>query len=134
MSILRECLRSGTPAVAENPLASLAWRLPLFANSDSGSASVSLDFCAFGTPWKKGTRLWSAHCHVEHLGQRCKGPPGRCHTGRPHVRLPGRAPDGRLRTKVAEPHPARFACATAHALGSAADRIELAHAYKLGQG
>lgn len=127
--VLREFLRSGIPAVAENPLSSLAWQLPLFVHSaqSPGVRNVSFDFCAFGTPWKKPTRLWSAHCHIEQLGKQCGGPPGRCHTGRGHVRLSGRGPDGRLRTKVAEPYTARLAVAAAHALASAADRIEVAH-------
>lgn len=136
LSLMREGIAAGIPVVAENPESSLAWQVPFFARAAKNNAvqQVTMDFCAFGAAWRKSTRLWSAHCDLQTLAKRCGGAPGWCHTGKRHIRLSGRGPDGRLRTKIAEPYPQMFARQAAAALVAAADRIELSHVFTLGHG
>lgn len=125
ISLMQERAAGGIPVVTENPQGSLIWKLPVFAKMahDGAVQEVTLDFCAFGAPWRKSTRLWSAHCALKPLERRCGGTLGWCHMGKRHIRLSGRAPDGRLLTKIAEPYPRDFARLAAASLAAAADRL-----------
>ena len=70
-----------------------------------------LDFCAYGTPWRKPTAVvaWR-FAEAEYLSARCGARQANgwacTFTGEKHVTLEGRHPNGKLMTQVAEPYPA----------------------------
>jgi len=67
-----------------------------------------IEFCAFGTPWKKSTKFLSVHMALDLLQQyRCIGSKrGLCaFSGCPHIPLSGQDKKGNWMTKVAEPYP-----------------------------
>ena len=95
--------------VVENPARSLLWLYPrlVLAFARIGARDTLLDFCCWGTPWQKRTRLtgtlrdlptigktcgahWSAHCSI---------------SGKRHIPLVGKAKDGRFLTSIAQPYP-----------------------------
>lgn len=70
------------------------------------ATEVHLDFCMFGTPWKKPTTLMGIHINLNILqSYRCIGAKRACclSSGKPHIPLTGHAPNGVWYTKLAEP-------------------------------
>ena len=93
------------PVVAENPATSKMWLTSRWAKILSSAEVVVLDQCAFGTSWRKATRLASYHVSLDFLGARCGGTRGQCgRTGLPHIRLEGKS-DKEFRTKKASKYP-----------------------------
>ena len=108
---MRLCLKYDVPFILENPQTSFLWDLPeLQALVNRSDCYVRvLDFCQFGTKWKKPTRFlfggipWS---DSEPLQRRCEARGGRCsRTGQKHLILEGPGPDGRPWTRTAQPYP-----------------------------
>ena len=65
-----------------------------------------IEYCAFGTPWRKSTRLVGFLIDLAFCRQRrCTGRACRF-TGEKHLVLSGTNEAGIFRTKVAEPYPA----------------------------
>ena len=99
----------GIPGSVENPLTSMLWLLPVptMLLKHPEVQVVRVDFCGFGTPWKKPTRVLSWHFPViEKLERRCSGKAGLCSfTHDHHVVLQGRDANGIFRTRVAQPYP-----------------------------
>ena len=94
----------------ENPDGSWMWRRPLFETvAERPEFSVCrLDYCRFGTHWRKRTRFLNS---LPALGaQRVL-----CLCSRPHTILRGHDGQGRLWTKVAEPYPIPVAASLAQA-------------------
>ena len=86
-------------------------------------------FCAFGSPWKKPTRLMFIWADPTTVELRCNGH-RRCEfSGEPHVFLTGRDETGCFMTKKAEKYPWRFCAALVKVLANA--RLAL-QANKLG--
>ena len=114
------CRTLRIPVVLENPSTSWLWSLPgaLALARLYNVRDVDVDFCAFGTPWRKRTRLRFCHLDLSGLQEaRCSGR-GICSFSKcPHKVLEGKDAAGRFWTHVAEPYP-RGLC------------LELARAYK----
>jgi len=117
------CHQYGVPAYIENPLTSRLWIFPeIQALVSSGAARLHrIDFCQFGTPWKKGTRLLEVHdpslSSALRVCTRSDGPC--CRAGKPHITLQGVDAQGVFRIARAEPYPKKLCAALAkhiHAL------------------
>ena len=75
LRLCRHCLRIGVPFYLENPLASRLWDfrgIKALAASPFVTAS-RYDFCQFGTPWRKATKLLCFdNPHIERGARQCK--------------------------------------------------------------
>ena len=96
----------------ENPQSSFLWRLPCYkAILCQGMGEfLQLDYCRFGTPWRKHTRFYTNIVTLHRKPCYCLG-------GHSHQLLKGMSPSGLPWTKVAEPYP--YAVAEIMALGVA---------------
>ena len=97
-SILSICRRAHIPAIVENPHASGLWRHPVLAPvwKWKETKQFVVDYCAYGTPWRKRTRLLAVWADLSQSSRRCQGSCGMCSfTGKPHVRLHGAIPGTR---------------------------------------
>ena len=103
--LILRCEDHGVDWWLENPDSSFLWRQKAFqAFRDPGSSRVfRLDYCRFGTPWRKRTRVASSIKALN--GLRCM-----CRCKKPHVPLRGTHPVRKIPwTAVAEPYPRAFA-------------------------
>ena len=102
--IIRLLHRSKIPFVVENPLTSMLWKFPVVHSLLKTSETAVVDFCQFGTPWRKRTKLVGTLPGLESLSETCHGKV--CsRTGLTHIILQGRDPTGVFFTKRAEPYP-----------------------------
>ena len=114
------CLRRSIPFWVENPVASFLWWIPevVSISRSPGVGFWTVDFCAFGTPWRKRTRFLTTTCLA---GQKtlCPG----CLA---HQILRGRSKQHKKSwTRVAEPYPKGLSLVVAMALsGASGDRPE----------
>ena len=83
------------------------------------SCDVRVDFCGFGTPWKKSTRLRGTLIGLRIVERVCRGGSVCCFSGRRHVVLKGKDKHGRYRTLVAQPYPQSLCAALALLVSSA---------------
>ena len=106
--VFRACVKQTIPVALENPATSLLWQVPQYvslARSDEVKC-MEADYCLYGMPWRKQTRLMYAHLDLAPAARRCSSRKGICdRTGKRHVQLCG-AQDGKLLTKLAGPYPA----------------------------
>ena len=105
----------GLPFWVENPDTSWIWRYGRFpALLDAPTTGLlRVDFCAFGTPWRKRTRVLTNIGALIDNKVLCPG----CKS---HLLLRGRCKTKRMSwTKVAEPYPAGFAAFLAMGLAGA---------------
>ncbi|CAE7664452.1 Rraga [Symbiodinium sp. CCMP2592] len=94
------CYKNSVPFWLENPQGSKAWQLEPVRQLQAcpGVGFWKVDFCAFGAPWKKRTRVLTS-THLAGQETTCPG----CSV---HHRLRERSPHGRLSwTKLAENFP-----------------------------
>lgn len=94
----------------ENPARSRLWLCPpvLHLMRRQHVVTQIIEFCAFGTRWRKSTKFLAVWMQLDLLQQyRCLGSRrGICKfTGVPHVPLCGLHPSGVWMTKYAEPYP-----------------------------
>ena len=121
LRLCRHCLRIGVPFYLENPLASRLWDfrgIKALAASPFVTAS-RYDFCQFGTPWRKATKLLCFdNPHIERGARQCKF--DRAHicsaTGKKHVVLSGVSAHFRHLTSRAVSYPRKFCNAIAKAI------------------
>eukprot|EP00438_Fugacium_kawagutii_P003457 Skav217388 [mRNA] locus=scaffold532:114975:115463:- [translate_table: standard] len=102
------------PFTLENPKRSRLWIIPpmLRLLRKRCANTCDVDFCMFGTAWKKPTKVFSVHLPLEMLQQfKCYSSRRGlcCRTGCTHVPLAGQNAQGQWLTKLAEPYPWRFA-------------------------
>ena len=104
-SIFRECRLLGCPVIVENPASSHLWRQPLVLKVRDlpGVSEVVFNMCAFGTPWRKSTRLLGCHVDLRPLDIRCKGRGVCTFTGSPHFTLEMKG--SKIVSKQAEVYP-----------------------------
>ena len=101
--IISTCIRHDVPCALENPCGSRLFRVRPIASlvRHISADSHVCDFCQFGAPYRKRTRIvfWkTGRCAT--LDRRCTGAYSECSaTGKPHV----------LTTAIAEPYPIRLA-------------------------
>ena len=92
----------------ENPINSLLWHAPSFKKLLEASSTLVLDFCQYGTAWRKRTR-WVAwrSADLSPLRRLCSGRGGVCsRTGAHHTVLEGYdAVNKCLRTQTAAQYP-----------------------------
>ena len=106
--IIVACLMTKIPFVLENPHSSRCWITPLLQQLFNCHLCkyIQLDFCCFKESWKKPTGLLHAFVNLQSLARTCKGTRNICsESGKRHIALKGRAPDGRFLTLVAQPYP-----------------------------
>ena len=99
---LPHCLRP------ENPVNSLLFVAPPISGLLRKGVCTTVDFCQFGTRWRKITRLVHWNCAMlSEIRSLCQGAQGMCSaTHKHHVMLRGNHPvSHRLWTKIAEPYP-----------------------------
>ena len=136
LTISRACVKHIVPMVLENPHSSLAWQHPQMQRiiQHNAAAEYVVDYCQFGCPWRKRTRLVGLHTgQSPALCVRCTGRHGLCsRTGQQHQQSRGTNPlTGKLWTRIAEPHPTQLASRAARTLHQAAEHIHLSHLCKL---
>ncbi|CAE7711939.1 unnamed protein product [Symbiodinium sp. CCMP2592] len=104
------CDRGGLLYLIENPLGSWMWRQEGWKRCLARGTrwDFAVDFCTFGTPWKKPTRFrTNGQLGGQHL---------RCSRDHQHLRLRGRDPATKSsRTKLGEPYPRRLCVLLAQA-------------------
>ena len=132
--VFRLCMRFNVPVSMENPSSSIMWASRYFASlvaavNDKSShiTSSTLDFCAFGEPWRKRTRFLLGHCIPWKLqSPLCTGHDGMCSfTHRRHIILRGHDETGVPWTKRAEPYPKRMCTSLATVLTQSAEANSL---------
>ena len=109
-AVLRLAISFGLPFTMENPHRSRLWICPPVLQILRRRVTVwrEVHFCAFGTPWKKPTRILGVHLSLDLLDWcKCVGSKrGVCKfSGTSHIPLAGQDSSGRWMTKVAEPYP-----------------------------
>ena len=107
--LIRLCLRHDVMVVVENPGGSRLWIAPEMASLLPRAASDHMvDYCAFGTEWRKTTRLVSWCQPLARLPPRCSGKKGFCSfSGCKHVQLEGFA-GGQFKTAAASAYPVKM--------------------------
>ena len=113
LKFTRACNRHSIPWAVENPHSSKLWLLPEFERlaCDPHTQVKVVDFCAYGTPWRKRTRLMFGNvdaCDLARLDRcRCIGRYCSFQSGR-HFQLTGAGPNHKPWTLIAQPYPARL--------------------------
>ena len=109
ISLASCALRHGVAGSIENPCTSFIWSTEVFANflRRRPVRTLNLDFCRFGCPWRKRTKIAFWMADLESLRLTCSSKGGYCDvTGRKHIVLSGKCPETKqFRTKIAEPYP-----------------------------
>ncbi|CAK0850468.1 unnamed protein product, partial [Prorocentrum cordatum] len=107
------CCQCFVPWSVENPALSYAWQLPpmLPLLQRRQVTTQVIEYCRFGTPWRKSTRIAAFLLDLAPLAKfRCTGPVCVL-TGQRHQELSGKDASGRFRTRLAEAYPRKL-CST----------------------
>ena len=114
------CMRRRVPFVIENPLTSRLWLTrEIGAMRKEGCVDCDLDFCQFGTPWRKRTRLISSCSALSSLSNTCQLKSGRrCKSGKRHIQLVGRDSNHVFWTARAQAYPKSFCKKAAEIISS----------------
>jgi len=118
IKIVSLCVRLRVPCAVENPDTSLFWLTPQMQHHLRRSAVYRFCFCAFGTKWRKATKVAAWNLAIPGLADKmCTKGKGVCqYSGRRHTVLKGRDPvSGRNKTSLAAAYPHRFASVVAAA-------------------
>ena len=136
VSVANLCCGVGVPMILENPGYARSWHEPSMARLGARQQvrDVLVDYCRFGTPWRKRTRLRGINVtELETLQLQCSGKQGLCYTGKPHQRLNGSDPKThQLWTRLAEPYPPRFCKKAASVLHRSSEHRMLNNLFRLG--
>ena len=109
-SLIQLAISLGILYWVENPDGSFLWLQPEWKGLPSQAADsyFKVDFCTYGTPWRKRTRFLTSG-RLSHVRRLCRG-------NHEHVLLRGRSKAHKAAwTKVAEPYPRRLCAVLAHA-------------------
>ena len=110
--MLELAVERNIPFVLENPLTSRMWLMPSLSRfiSKSGARFSQVDYCQYGTDWRKPTGLLHWHSrNLEQILKVCQPHRGVCScSNRQHVRLVGRDATGTFWTLRAQPYPITF--------------------------
>eukprot|EP00959_Pyramimonas_sp_CCMP1952_P212013 4437007-Pyramimonas_sp.AAC.1 len=85
--------RLSIPVSLEYPRSSMVWRTPQLLRVPNlpDSHIIYIDFCIFGKPWMKRTRILSMSVRHDHATPRCSSRHGFCdRANKPHEILEGR--------------------------------------------
>ncbi len=105
---IKLAIRHRVPVILENPASSMLWLFPPIRQLLKLGTSSVVDMCAFGTSYKKPTRLQTWHVSLQALEQRCsgRGPSKPCQfSKRPHVPLSGPSSNCAWSTSSAAAYP-----------------------------
>lgn len=108
LRLLKLCISHHVPFIVENPQTSMLWDMPEMQSFSAAHSPsfVSLDYCAYGEPWKKPTKLMFSGLDLSSLGIRCNSHNHVCSfTHKRHVPLRGVNDAGIFWTLVAQPYP-----------------------------
>ncbi len=106
--VIRMARRHSIPLSLENPSSSCLWTNPLMRKELVDSRRVTMDYCSFGTKFRKRTcfAVWGSRALDSLNCNRCHLVGGKCSfSGKAHFTLQGTAPGGTAWTKIAEPYP-----------------------------
>lgn len=108
--VITVCIVMKVPAIAENPFASWAWKMPgaLHLLSRPIVRFTRSDFCQWGTAWRKATGFLTVYIDTQPIHRVCRGRCKCSRSGLPHVVLSGTNCDGVFLTHIAEPYPYRL--------------------------
>ena len=75
LKVIRTCIKHRVLWALENPRSSILWELPEIKSFvDKRDVSFTdVDFCRFGTRWRKSTRILSSVVSLAQLSCRCGG-------------------------------------------------------------
>ncbi|CAE8591594.1 unnamed protein product [Polarella glacialis] len=134
IGVLRLCHRLCIPCVIENPASSMLFltQNAISVSSLSTYTEAITEFCMFGKPWRKSTKLIGVHIGLRKFDEyRCiNKPAGVCkRTGCPHVVLSGKDPNQpeQFLTFTAQPCPRGFCAVLAQAFKNASSYIHAAN-------
>ena len=101
------------PVTLENPASSFLFKIPSFTHTMQlpGVSIATTEFCMYGTPFRKSTKLIGFNIDLAALGlHRCLCKPRRlcARTFKPHVVLSGLDAQGNFKTASAQAYPHRF--------------------------
>ena len=116
------------PCFMENLHSSMAWQHRLMQRvlRHPNTTVHVVDYCVFGTPWRKRTLLAGLTTGFhQQLNQKCAGKRGVCQTGKPHVHIKGSLPGVGQVSRAAETYPRGLAARGAKALIDSAERRHL---------
>jgi len=118
--ILHLCSRHAVPAAIENPSTSRIWlaRPLVQAQRWQAAREILLDFCQYGTPWRKRTKILCVHANLLPASKLCTGRKTCSATGVPHVQLAG-IHNEEFRTLTAQPYPKPLCRELCHHFASA---------------
>ena len=107
--LIQLCIKHNVSFVVENPLTSMLWKFPRLVQlfKRAGAVEVRVDFCQFGMPWRKSTKLVGNLSNLLSLEAKCTGKLCSA-SNKSHFRLEGRDDNGVFWTKRAEPYPAKL--------------------------
>ena len=116
--LIQLCEAYGVKFWLENPDSSFLWSMPRFRRRFRAADSLELlrvDYCRFGTPWRKRTRVATNVESLQGVRMLC-----RCsEKGRSHIPLRGNHPTLKKPwTSVAEPYPLGFCSLVAGGIAS----------------
>ena len=106
--LIHEAQVKGIPWILENPNSSRAWLTPSLQQviGQKFVETCVLDFCQFGTPWKKPTALLHERIDLSRVARTCKHAQYKCsRSGKAHVQLLGVDNHGIFMTLRAQPYP-----------------------------
>ena len=111
LEILKECLKHGVMFSLENPVSSMMWEFPPMREFVEAHATfrVTMDYCRYGTPWKKPTTFLTNIEELRALGKRCNH-------RHAHQELRGRDSEGILWTTRACSYPRQLCVEYAEAI------------------
>ncbi|CAK0826016.1 unnamed protein product [Prorocentrum cordatum] len=92
-SFFLECALRGVPAAIENPATSWVWQTKwaVHAAKQTNVKVIDFDFCAFGTQWRKRTRVMYVHVNLDALSScKCSGRGCCSFSQAPHKALEGK--------------------------------------------
>ena len=117
------------PGTLENPATSRIWNLKCMKHlfNQKPVDDTTLDFCMYGTPWRKGTKLVYWSCRADALRRVCSSRQGICDcSGRPHQIIQGIHPTKKVFwSSIAEPYPTPLCRAWAKMFQNARAVIEI---------
>ena len=102
------------PCIIENPALSRVWDSPPLARVAPKARTVVFHMCAFGTAWRKATKLMYCGCDLQDLERfQCQVSGGVCaYSGNPHTVLSGRIPgSSRFYSELAAVYPKKLCAA-----------------------
>ena len=134
MSLALTALKRRLPGALENPAFSRMWACPRVESflTQESVKDVFCDFCQYGEPFRKRTRLRFWRCtDVDRAGRLCKRTDGICSaTGVAHIQLRGHV-NGQFRTRAAQMYPKRLCEVLATILSNSKHESELSRKWNI---